>query len=267
MTQRHPVFAPCHRFACLAAPLLALCVGAAQAQGQASDEDLARRAADPTRSPLSLQFYDYWSPSVYGTPGSLNQLIFRPVIPYKAFGVDNIIRFTLGWSTDSPTGRTGANDLQVLQLSIVEALGGRVAFGFSGSAPMGVEGFTSDRWTIGLSFGYVTGTSGGVTYGALMQTFFSVGGSSGKADVAQLNLQPVLAVPLGAGRTLSLGSTALLYDAERGRWASISPSLQYSWMTRAGGITLRPQIEYTHELRDLTGNPKNIFRIGVQVLL
>jgi hypothetical protein len=38
-------------------------------------------------------------------------------------------------------------------------------------------------------------------------------------------------------------------------------------MTRAGGITLRPQIEYTRELRDLPGNPKSVFRIGVQVLL
>jgi hypothetical protein len=249
----------------VAAAATALIAGGAFAQS--SDDDIASRAADPTRSPLSLQFYDYYSPDVYGLPGSMNQLVFRPVIPYKAFGVDNILRFTFTQTTRAPGGRTGFNDLQFLQLSIVERWGGRIAFGLSGSLPVGADPVTSDRYTIGPSVGYVTGTASGITYGALLQSFFSVGGPSSAADVAQVNIQPVLAFPLGAGRTLSLGSSGVLYDLERGRWASIVPSLQYSWMTKLGGVNLRPQAEVSYELRDLTGNPKTTLRFGVQVLL
>lgn len=250
-----------------AAAALSVAMVAGGAVAQSSTDDIASRAADPTRSPLSLQFYDYYSPNVYGLPGSINQLVFRPVIPYKAFGVDNILRLTFTQTTRAPGGRTGFNDLQFLQLSIVEQWGGRVAFGLSGSLPVGADAVSSDRYTLGPSFGYVTNTAGGLLYGALVQSFFSVGGSSSAAHVGQINIQPVMALPLGEGRTLSLGSAGVLYDIERARWASIMPSLQYSWVTKLGGLNLRPQAEVSYELRDLTGNPKTTFRLGVQVLL
>jgi len=203
---------------------------------------------------------------VYGLPGSLTQLVFRPVIPYQAFGVDNILRFTVTYTTSAPLGRDGLNDLQVLQLSIVERWGGRFAFGLSGSAPIAADGLGSERWTIGPSAGYVTTLQGGLLVGALVQSFFSVGGSR-DPDVAQVAIQPVMAMPFGGGRTLSLGNAGALYDVDRSRWASVAPSLQWSWMTSVVGVAVRPQLELTHELRDLTGNPKTTFRFGAQVLL
>ena len=241
-------------------------LGASSAAAQGTSDDIAQRAADPTRSPLSLQGYAYHTPDVYGVPGSLTQLVFRPVIPYRAFGVDNILRFTFTYTTSGPMGRDGLNDLQVLQLSIVERWGGRFAFGLSGSAPVAADGLGFERWTIGPSVGHVTTLEGGVLVGALLQSFFSVGGSS-DPDVAQVAIQPVMAIPFGGGRTLSLGNAGVVYDAERSRWASVAPSLQWSWMTSVGGVAVRPQVELTHELRDLTGSPKTTFRIGAQVLL
>ena len=234
---------------------------------QTSDAELARQAADPTQSPLSLQFYDYYTPDFRGVGGSGNQLVFRPVIPYKAFGVDNIVRFTLTQNTRSPLGRSGFGDIQVLQLSIVERWGGRLAYGMSGSLPTGTDSFTNDKWTLGPAAAYVTSTAGGITFGALAQTFFSIAGNDQAPDVGQIALQPVLAIPLGGTRTLSLGNTGVLYDLERSRWASVAPSVQFSWLTDIGGLKWRPGIEVTHELRDLPGNPRTTYRLGAQLLL
>ena len=232
-----------------------------------SDEELARKAADPTQSPLSLQFYDYYTPNFYGVEGSGNQLVFRPVIPYKAFGVDNIIRFTVTHNTSSPMGRSGFGDIQILQLSIVERWGGRFAFGLSGALPVGAEEFTNAKWTLGPALAYVTSSAGGITYGALAQTFFSIAGDDKAGGVAQIALQPVMAISLGGTKTLSLGNSGVLYDIEHGRWASVAPSLQFSWLTDIGGLKLRPSLEVTQELLDLPGNPRTTFRVGVQLLL
>ena len=231
---------------------------------QLSDAELARQAADPTQSPLSLQFYDYYTPDHYGG-GSSNQLVFRPVIPYKAFGVNNIVRFTFTHNTDSPNGRSGLGDIQVLQLSIVERWGGNLAFGISGSLPTGSNQFTNDKWTIGPAVAYVTSTSGGITFGALAQSFFSFAGDG--RDVRQVAIQPVLAIPLGGTKTLSLGNSGVLYDLERSGWLSAAPSVQLSWMTDLWGMKLRPSFEVTHELRDLTGNPRTTYRVGTQILM
>lgn len=234
---------------------------------QTSDAELARQAADPTQSPLSLQFYDYYTPSSYGADGSGNQLVFRPVIPYRAFGVDNIIRVTITHNTSSPMGSSGFGDIQLLQLSIVERWGGRFAYGLSGSVPVGADEFTNDKWTLGPAAAYVTSSAGGITYGALAQTFFSIAGDDKARDVAQIALQPVMAIPLGGTRTLSLGNSGVLYDIERSRWASVAPSLQFSWLTDLWGLKWRPGIEVTHEFRDLPGNPRTTYRLGVQLLL
>jgi hypothetical protein len=250
-----------------AAAFAAASVSAQPSIAQTSDEELARKAADPTQSPLSLQFYDYYTPNFYGVDGSGNQLVFRPVIPYKAFGVDNIIRFTLTHNTSSPTGGSGFGDIQVLQLSIVERWGGRVAYGLSGSSPVGTDGFTNDKWTLGPAAAYVTSTAGGITYGGLVQSFFSIAGNDSARDVAQIALQPVMAIPLGGTKTLSLGNSGVLYDIERGRWASVAPSLQFSWLTNIGGLTWRPSFEVTYEFRDLPGNPRATYRLGAQLLL
>lgn len=250
-----------------AAALVVASMTALPALAQVSDAELARQAADPTQSPMSLQVFDYYTPDFYGADGSGNQLVFRPVIPYKAFGVDNIIRFTLTHNTSSPMGGSGFGDIQVLQLSIVEGWGGRVAYGLSGSLPAGSDRFTSDKWTLGPAGAYVTSTAGGITYGGLVQSFFSIAGKDNARDVSQIALQPVMAVPLGGTKTLSLGNTGMLYDLERSRWASIAPSVSFSWLTDFWGYKWRPSLEATHELRDLPGNPRTTYRLGVQLLL
>lgn len=242
-------------------------MGSQPSTAQTSDAELARQAADPTQSPLSLQFYDYYTPGFRGVEGSGNQLVFRPVIPYKAFGVDNIVRLTLTHNTRSPTAGSGFGDIQVLQLSIVERWGGRLAYGLSGSLPAGSDGFTNDKWTLGPAAAYVTSSAGGITYGGLAQSFFSVAGDDNARDVAQIALQPVMAVPLGGTKTLSLGNSGVLYDIERSRWASVAPSVQFSWMTDLWGLKWRPSLEFTHEFRDLPSNPRTTYRLGTQLLL
>lgn len=250
-----------------AAAFAAAALIAQPSTAQTSDAELARQAADPTQSPLSLQFYNYYTPKSYGVDGSGNQLVFRPVIPYKAFGVDNIIRLTFTHNTDSPQGRSGLGDIQLLQLSIVERWGGRVAFGLSGSVPTGSNQFTNDKWTLGPAGAYVTSTAGGITFGGLVQSFFSFAGNDEVRDVGQIALQPVMAIPLGGTKTLSLGNSGALYDIERSRWASVAPSLQLSWLTDVWGLKWRPGIEVTHEFRDLPGNPRTTYRLGAQLLL
>jgi hypothetical protein len=100
-----------------------------------------------------------------------------------------------------------------------------------------------------------------------MQSFFSFAGKSSAPDVGIINLQPIFSYQLGGGRSLSLGNSALLYDTEKSRWASLLLGVNYGQVVTWSGHKWRPNVELDYDFRDLFGNQRWVVRAGISLLL
>ena len=84
---------------------------------------------------------------------------------------------------------------------------------------------------------------------------------------ASINLQPIFSYQLGDGRSLSLGNSALVYDTEKSRWASLNLGVNYGQVVTFAGHKWRPNIEADYDFKDDYGNPKWTFRASIVLLL
>jgi hypothetical protein len=244
---------------------LALAPLAALAQ-QGDNDDLAAKATDPTAALMSFQLLDWYTGSYHGVDDSSNQLVFRAAIPFQAFGTQNIVRFTQPYATSDPAG-SGLVDTSIFNLTVFGAPWGRWGVGVAGSLPTGERGLTTDQWTLGPALGFVNSATKGINWGLFTQTFFSVAGKDNAPDVGVVNIQPILSYQLGAGRSLSLGNSALVYDTERSRWSSPQLGVNYGQIVSLWGHKWRPNAEIDYDFKNDRGNPKWIFRIGMVLLL
>ncbi len=114
----------------------ALLVAPASLVAQQSDMDadaLSREATDPTASLMSFNLLgDYVSsfhgPSVPGEPDNRTTLTFRPVIPYEAFGIPNILRLTMPYQV-AGRGEEELKDVTLFNLSVINESWGRWGLG------------------------------------------------------------------------------------------------------------------------------------------
>ena len=81
--------------------------------------------------------------------------------------------------------------------------------------------------TAGPALGFVNSSSKQYNWGLFAQTFFSFAGKSSAENVGLINVQPIFSYQLGEGRTLALGNSALVYDTENSRWASLLLGVNY----------------------------------------
>jgi hypothetical protein len=243
-----------------AAPVLCL--------GQAADsiDELAAKATDPTAQLMSLQLSDWYTASFHGLDDTSNQLVFRAALPFDLGATKHIFRVTQPYSMSSPAGG-GLIDITVFDLVVFDRPWGRWGAGVSGTMPTGSSGLTTDKWTAGPALGFVNSSTRPVNWGLFMQSFFSFAGKSGAPDVGIINLQPIFSYQLGGGRSLSLGNSALLYDTEKSRWASLLASLNYGQVVSFGGHKWRPNFEIGYDLKNDLGNPKWVIRVGIVLLL
>ena len=242
---------------------LALSSGLAVAQ---ADEELSAKATDPTASLMSLSVNNWYTGELHDAVGDINQAVLRAVVPFSLLGTQNIFRVTQPFVTAS-SGKTGVGDTTIFNLVVFGALWGRWGVGVAGSLPSGAAGLSSDKWSFGPSVGFVNNSRKTESFGLFVQSYFSVAGKSSAANVGVINLQPILSHQLGGGRSISLGSSQLVYDVEKSRWASLQLGLNYGKVVSAFGQKWRPSVEADYDFRDLRGNPVWTIRIGVALLL
>ena len=244
----------------LLAPPLAL------AQQAASNDELAAQATDPTAQLMSFQLSDVYTASFHGLDDTANQVVFRAAIPFDLGATRHIFRVTQPYTTSGPVGG-GLIDTTIFDLVVFDQSWGRWGVGVSGTLPTGSEGFTTDKWTAGPAVGFVNSASKPVNWGLFMQSFFSFAGKDTTADVRLLNFQPIFSYQLGGGRSLSLGNSALVYDTEKSRWASLFASVNYGQVVSFAGQKWRPNFEVGYDFKDDPGNPKWVIRAGISLLL
>jgi hypothetical protein len=256
------------RFVFIAAELLSPAIPiAASAQDRSNDEELAARATDPTASLMSFQLNDWYTANFHGLDDSANQIVFRAAIPFALGSTNHIFRVTQPYVTSSPSGATGFADTTIFDLVVFSQPWGRWGVGLSGTLPTGQDGLTTDKWTLGPAVGFVNSSDKQVNWGLFAQTFFSVAGKDDAADVGIINLQPIFSYQLGGGRSLSLGNSALVYDTEKTRWASLALGVNYGQVVTVAGHKWRPNIEADYDFKDDVGNPKWTIRAGIVLLL
>ena len=250
-----------------ACAVLFACLSPALAAAQESVDELAAKATDPTASLMSFQLNDWYTASLHDAGGTINQIVFRSAIPFDALGHPNIFRITLPAFTNTPSGQTGLGDTTIFNLTVWNESWGRWGAGLSGSLPTGRDDLSSDKWTIGPAFGFVNSSSKEINWGLFAQTFFSFAGKDSAPDVGLINIQPIFSYQLGGGRTLSVGNSALVYDTEKSRWASLMLGVNYGQVVTWGGHKWRPNFEVDYDFRDTRGNPEWVVRAGIVLLL
>lgn len=250
-----------------AAAALAAALACPPARAQAGgDDELAAKATDPTASLMSFSLNDWYTASRHGADGTINQTVLRAVLPFTTGGLHHIFRVTQPFVTHSP-GTTGMADTTVFDLVVFNEAWGRWGVGVAGSLPTGRSGLTSDKWSFGPSIGFVNNSLKTQSFGLFMQSYFSVAGRDEAARVGVINLQPIFSHQLGGGRSLSLGSSQLVYDTANSRWSSLQLGLNYGQVLSAWGHKWRPSIEADYDFRDLRGNPRWTLRAAVTLLL
>jgi hypothetical protein len=246
---------------------LVFAAGSIAAQDATDSDALAAQATDPTASLMSFQFNDWYTRSFRDLDGSANQIVFRSALPFTLGGTDHIFRITQPWVTTSPGGADGLADTTIFDLMTFDQPWGRWGVGIAGTLPTGADGLGFDQWTAGPALGFVNSSSKSYNWGLFAQSYFSYAGDDDAADVGIVNLQPIFSYRLGKGRSLSLGNSALIYDTEGRRWASLQLGLNYGQVLGFWGHKWRPNVEVDYDFKDDPGNPEWTFRVGITLLV
>ena len=224
-------------------------------------DDLSRQATDPTASLMSLGLIGGYSGPYRGNAPGLDdhttRIKFQPVIPFKAWGADNILRVSIPYTTGG-RGETGLGDVSIFDLVVIHEDWGRWGIGpvmtFAGDVD------APDPFVAGPAIGGVYQVDKGLNVGLFNQNVFG-------GDTAISQFQPIVAYQLGDGLALSGGDLQFIYDWKHDRWQSVPIGLQIGKVTRIGGQPMRfafnPQYEMLHD----DGLPRWTLNLSVTLLV
>ncbi len=228
-----------------------------------TDDQGVMEINDPT-SPLRwFQLSDWYDASLHDETGTINEAVFRTVLPFTIDGNQYAARFTEQNTVSATSGKTGAQDPELILVRILPTSYGRWLAGVVIDAPIGAEAETSSKWSAGPALGFTTPTAERVQYGAYVRSWFSINGPSYASNVGIVNLQPVLNIKLGDGQALSLGESQLEYDTVSSHWKSQRLGVKYDKVFTIGGRKWAPYAETGYDFESTKGNPVWTLRAGI----
>ena len=232
--------------------------------GESQADELSRRATDPTSSPpsfslindVTFSYRDLADGTEVDGPGY--DLRFQPVIPFKAWGVANILRMTVPYQLSGP-GPEGLGDVTLFDLVILPQSWGRLGVGAVGSF-VAATSDVSAHAAGGPAIGFVATVSKRLNVGLFNQNLFG-------SDVAISQIQPIVAYQLGEGWSLSLGDLQWPYDWHRGEFVSMPVGAQVGKVLPVAGQPMRFSVNPQYDLKDLPGNSRFKLLLSAQLLL
>jgi hypothetical protein len=232
--------------------------------GESAQDELSRRATDPTASPLNFGLINDVTTSYRdledGTPIDETgyQLKFQPVIPFKAWGIANILRMTVPYQISGP-GPEGLKDLTIFDMAILPQSWGRLGIGVVGSFAAATSEVSAHA-TVGPAIGFVAQMSKKLSLGLFNQNLFG-------NDVAISQIQPILAYQLGSGWSLSLGDLQWPYDWDRGEFLSMPIGVQLGKVLPVAKQPMRFAVNPQYDLKDLPGGSRFKVLFTITLLL
>ncbi|WP_426238350.1 hypothetical protein [Pararhizobium sp. DWP1-1-3] len=179
----------------------------------AQEHEDINAANNPLTPKITINFQDYFIPDFIDVPEDkhANQFLLRGLIPSDAFGLPQLIRFTLPVATspEVPDGYvTGIGDLTLIDLFVLPKAGDiTFAAGPVLVIPTASEDeLGSGKWQAGAAGVMVAPQSWGLL-GGLVTYQASFAGSDLRDDVNLLTLQPIVNVNLDKGFYLRSSAT------------------------------------------------------------
>ncbi|HKL63839.1 MAG TPA: hypothetical protein VJ883_10760 [Woeseiaceae bacterium] len=222
-----------------------------------NSEELARKTADPTASLMSLNLRYTTIPSFHGVDGSAGISQFQAVIPFRAWGISNILRTTVNYN-NTGSAPDGLADVTVFNLALFDRPWGRWGVGPVAQLLPG-RGPDSDTFAIGPAIGFVA-SRGPWTYGLFNQNLFG-------DDIGITSLQPVIAYQLGNGWALAAGDAQWTYDWDSGKFTNLPVGIQLSKVGSIAGQSIRWSVNPEYNLRNREGLQEWTIRLSFSVLV
>jgi hypothetical protein len=227
----------------LASALIGVAFNASAADGDASQEELAKKLANPVAALISVPFqFNYDTNMGADRDGDQYYMNFQPVIPITLNEDWNVISRTIvpiiqqedvfpGTGASSGVG----NILQSLFFSPKLPTSQGIIWGFGPAIQLptaSTQRFGPDQWALGPTF-VVLKQTGHWTYGLLSNQLWSVSGNHDEPNTSATFLQPFLSYTTKAAWTYTLNSEST-YNYKTDRW-SMPFNGQVTKVTRIGG--------------------------------
>jgi hypothetical protein len=234
------------------------------AQMRSHDDDQGVVEINDPTSPLRwFQLSDWYNASLHDESGSINEAVFRAVLPFTLAGNLYAIRFTQQYTIAAASGGVGFQNPELILVRLINEAWGRWLLGLVVRPDTGAQSLTSNAWSLGPALGIVTSSVEPVQYGAYLRTWWSVGTPGNAKPTGVINLQPVLNLKLGHAQALSLGQTQLEYDTVTSHWKSLQLGLKYDRAFRLADRKWAPYVEADYDFEHRKGNPMWTIRVGV----
>ena len=234
------------------------------ASGESQQDELSRRATDPTASPPTFSFINdvtfSYRDRADGTPvdDTGYALRFQPVIPFTAWGVANILRMTIPYQISGPSP-AGLGDVTIFDMVILPQSWGRLGIGVVGSFAAATSDVSAHA-SAGPAIGLVASVSKKLNLGLFNQNLFGDG-------VSISQIQPIAAYQLGSGWSLSLGDLQWPYDWDRNEFVSMPIGVQLGKVLPVAGQPMRFALNPQYDLKDLPGASEFKVLFTIQLLL
>ena len=185
-------------------------------------------------------------------------LRFQPVIPFKAWGVANILRMTIPYQISGPSP-DGLGDVTIFDMVILPQSWGRLGVGVVGSFAAATSDVSAHA-SAGPAIGLVAAVSKRLNLGLFNQNLFGDG-------VSISQIQPIAAYQLGSGWSLSLGDLQWPYDWDRNEFVSMPIGVQLGKVLPVFGQPMRFALNPQYDLKDLPGASRFKVLFTIQLLL
>ena len=249
-------FLPGSRAVCTLAVGALFTVSSASASALTS-EQLSVEATDPTASLFSLNLIGDIVAGYNGSEESGFALRFQPVIPFQAWGWNNIMRIQAPYQM-SGLGPEGLNQVTIFDLVLTNEDWGRWGVGPVFQLSEGA----SDRdaqFAFGPAVGAVYGVNPDLNVGLFNQNLFG-------DDLAISSFQPVVAYQLGNGWALSAGDLQIVFDWHDGRFAQVPVGFQLGVVRPILGQPMRFFVNPQWNLVDTEGTFDSRILLGVTLI-
>jgi hypothetical protein len=216
--------------------------------GGADADELSRQATDPTASLMAFNFISDFRTSFHDLDETGFEFRFQPVIPFKAWGVSNILRMVVPYQVSGP-GDAGLKSTSIFDLVVVPLKWGRLGFGPVMNLSESTSGEFS-KFSIGPAIGTVAQLSKKLSLGVFNQNLFA-------SEIGLTQIQPIVAYQLGSGWALSAGDLQFTYDFEGDQWVSLPIGFQIGKVQRVAGQAMRFSLNPQWNLADIPGANKS----------